>query len=285
MRRPGLSGVVILRGFVAVLALYAPARAFAVEQLYLDVGIRHAQYLHLSEPYRFNPVAALAVLTSEGWERQWQDDRVWLEAGCEVRVGGHFLLQPGLALGAAQGQFAARNAGVNTFEEWRTKPGLLAGLSLAGEFRADPARGPFLLMQYLISRAEAGEAHETAISEKASNPDDRDAYFRWQESEAILGIGWRWGAFRPVAGVAHTDFSLKKWVRYHIPEAGLSDFDQQVVRALNGAQSEYHFENRHPWAPFLELDWQFAPKWTLAARARFSGSDGYSVGLLLGFAR
>jgi len=251
--------------------------------LHVELGGRHAQYLHLGEPYQFNPVAALAGPTDTGWERQWREDEVWLGARYDFRVGDHLLFQPGIMLGAASGRFAASNAGTGYFEAWRTRLALLGGLSLAAELRADPSRGPFLMAQYQYRWAEAGEAHETLISGRDTNPDDRDAHFRWQESEAILGLGCRWGALRPLAGIAYTDFRLKKWLNHHIPESGVSGFDLEVVRALNSVASEYHFENKNPWGAFLELSWQASPTWALVAQCTLNGHAGYSVGMRVGF--
>lgn len=251
--------------------------------LHLEVGGSRGQYLHLSESYQFNPAARLMMPIATGWDRRWRDDRVWLQARYDVRVGDHLVFQPGLVLGAARGRFAAGNAGSGFSEEWLTRAALLAGLSLAAELHADPAHGPFLMAQYLFSRAEADEAKETVISDRVTNPDDRDARFRWLASEAILGLGCRWGAFKPMVGIAHTDVRLKKRLRYHIPEADVGGVDLEVVRALNGVASEYHFENKHPWAPFLELGWQATPAWALVARGSLAGRDGYSVGLRAGF--
>ena len=71
--------------------------------------------------------------------------------------------------------------------------------------------------------AAADEEQEILAS---NNPgisgDDRDARFRWQESEANLMAGYRWGSLKPMAGIAYSDFRLHKWWRYHISETGLS---------------------------------------------------------------
>lgn len=249
----------------------------------VDVGVRQVRYRHLGEPYQFSPAAIPAAPGATGWEREWRDEELWLQAGYGFRVGDHLLLQPGIVLGAARGWFEAGNAGIGFSEAWRTRLALLGGLSLAAELRAEPERGLFLMAQYLYRRAGAGEAHETVISNRASNPDNRDARFRWQEHEAILGLGYRWGTLKPIAGVAYTDFHLKKWLRHHIPEAGASGIDLELVRALNSEESEYHYENKNPWAAFLELGWQAAPAWALAVRGTLTGSDGYSVGLSVGF--
>lgn len=248
-----------------------------------EVGVGQVRYRNLGEPYQFSPAAIPAAPGATAWERQWREDELRLRAGYGFRVGDHLLLRPGIALGAARGWFEAGNAGIGFSEAWRTRLAVLGGLSLEAELRADPGRGPFLMAQYRYRRAGAGEAHETVVSKRASNPDNRDARFRWQEHEAIAGVGWRWGALRPVAGVSYTDFRLKKWLRHHIPEAGTSGIDLELVRALNSEESEYHYENKNPWAPFLELGWQAGPSWALAARGTLAGSDDYGLSLSVGF--
>ena len=248
-----------------------------------EVGVRRVQYRELGEPYQFSPAAIPVAPGATGWERQWREDEVWLQAQYDAPVGDHLLLRPGIVLGAARGWFAASNAGIGFSEAWRTKLALLGGLSVKAELRADPGRGPFLMAQYRYCRAGAGEAQETVISNRVSNPDNRDARFRWQEHEASLGLGYRWATLEPTAGVAYTDFRLKKWLHYDIPEAEASGVDLELVRALNSEESEYHYENKNPWAAFLELRWQAAPAWALTARGTLSGGDGYSTSLSVSF--
>jgi hypothetical protein len=248
--------------------------------LHAEVGGRNVQYRDLDEPYQFNPSASLIPPTYSGWERSWHEKRAGLRISYDLYRSSHVLLQPGLLLGAVQCRFAASNAGLHYSEEWRTKLALLWGLSLAGELRADRERGPFLRLQFQFSGAAADEEQEILSSNiPGTSGNDRDARFRWQESEANLMAGYRWGSLKPMAGIAYSDFRLQKWLRYHISETGLSGADLQIVRALNGQESEYHFRNNHPWAARLELEWKITPAWALVADSVFAGYDNYGVAL------
>jgi hypothetical protein len=248
--------------------------------LHMDVGGQYVQYRDLDEPYQFNPAANLMPLTSSGWEHSWQEKRVWLRMIYEPYRSSHFLLQPGLLLGAVQCRFTASNADLHFSEEWRTKPALLWGVSLAGELRADQERGPFLRVQYQFSRAKADEEQEILVSNNPrTSGDDRDARFRWQESGVNLTVGYHWRSLKPMVGIAYSDFRLQKWLSYHIPETGLSNADLQIVRALNGQESEYHFRNNHAWAALLSLEWKITPAWALVADSVFAGYENYSVAL------
>lgn len=248
--------------------------------LHAEVGGRNVQYHDLDESYQFNPSASLMPPTYSGWERSWHEKSTGVRISYDLYRSRHVLLQPGLLLGAVQSRFAASNAGLHFSEEWRTKLALLWGMSLAGELRADRERGPFLRVQYQFSRAAADEEQEILASNNpGTSGDDRDARFRWQESEANLMAGYRWGSLMPMAGIAYSDFRLQKWLRYHIPETGLSGADLQIVRALNGQESEYHFRNTHPWAARLALEWKITPAWALLADSVFAGYEDYSVAL------
>ena len=246
--------------------------------LYAEVGGRNVHYRDLDETSQVNPSASLMPLSYSGWERSWHEKRAGLRISYDLYRSRHVLLQPGLLLGAVQSRFAASNAGLHFSEEWRTKLALLWGVSLAGELRAERERGPFLRVQYHFSRAAADEEQEILASNNAGiSGDDRDARFRWQESEANLMAGYRWGSLKPMAGIAYSDFRLHKWLRYHISETGLSGADLQIVRALNGQESEYHFRNNHPWAARLELEWKITPAWALVADSVFAGYEDYNV--------
>jgi len=245
-----------------------------------EVGGRNVQYLDLDEPYQFNPASSLMPPTSSGWERSWHENRAESRISYDLYRSRHVLLQPALLLGAVQCRFAASNASLHFSEEWRTKLALLWGMSLTGELRTDRERGPFLRVQYQFSRAAADEKQEILVSNNpGTSGDDRDARFRWQESEANLVAGYRWGSLKPMAGIAYSDFRLQKWLRYHIPETGLSGADLQIVRALNGQESEYHYRNNHPWATRLALEWEITPAWALLADSVFAGYDDYSMAL------
>lgn len=248
--------------------------------LHAEVGGRNVQFRDLDETCQFNPSASLMPLTYSGWERSWHEKRAGLRISYDLYRSRHVLLQPGLLVGAVQCGFAASNAGLHFSEEWRTRPAVLWGVSLAGELRADRERGPFLCVQYQFSRAAADEEQEILASNNpGTSGDDRDARFRWQESEANLMVGYRWGSLKPMAGIAYSDFRLQKWLRYHIPETGLSGADLQIVRALNGQESEYHYRNNHPWAARLELEWRISPAWALVADSVFAGYEDYSIAL------
>ncbi len=248
--------------------------------LHAVVGGRNMQFRDLDETCQFNPSASLMPLTYSGWERSWHEKRAGLRISYDLYHSRHVLLQPGLLVGAVQCGFAASNAGLHFSEEWRTRPAVLWGVSLAGELRADRERGPFLRVQYQFSRAAADEEQEILVSNNpGTSGDDRDARFRWQESEANLMAGYRWGSLKPMAGIAYSDFRLQKWLRYHIPETGLSGADLQIVRALNGQESEYHYRNNHPWAARLELEWKITPAWALVADSVFAGYEDYSIAL------
>jgi len=248
--------------------------------LHVEVGSRNMKYVDLDEPYQFNPASGLMPLTYSGWEHHWHEKRAGLQMSYDLHKSNLLLLQPGVLLGAVQCEFAASNTGLHFSEEWRTKLALLWGVSLAGELRADQERGPFLRVQYLFSLAEADEEQEILASNNPSTSgDERDARFRWQESEANLMVGYRWGTLTPMVGIVYSDFRLQKWLRYHIPETGLSGADLQIVRALNGQESEYHFRNNHPWAARLSLEWKITPAWTLVTDSVFTGYENYSVAL------
>lgn len=263
----------------------APAsRVSSESDLHMEFGVQYLRYRNMAEPYQFNPAADLMPASPPGWEHTWQEERVWLRASYDLFSSEHLLLQPGLMLGAVRGEFKASNAALHFSEEWRTKPALLWGLSFAGELRADRHSGPFLNVRYMISGAEASEEHETLTSDNLGTSGDmRDARFRWQEAEAFLGAGYRWGTLKPMAGISYTNLRLQKRLRYHIPEAGLSSTDLQVVRALNSTESEYDFRNGHPWALFLALEWQLTPAWALVAVSRFPANEDFSLALRVSF--
>jgi hypothetical protein len=82
-----------------------------------------------------------------------------------------------------------------------------------------------------------------------------------------------------MAGIAHTQVRVKKWLRHHIPETDASGMDLEMIRALNSVESEYHFENKSQWAPYLELGWQATPTWALIVQGTLTGPDGYRVSL------
>ena len=263
----------------------APAsRVSSESDLHMEFGVQYIRYRNMDEPYQFNPAAELMPASSPGWEHTWQEERTWLRAGYDLFNSKHLLLQPGLMLGAVRGEFKASNAALHFSEEWRTKSALLWGLSFTGELRADRHSGPFLNVRYMISGAEASEEHETLTSDNLGTSGEmRDARFRWQETEAFLGAGYRWGTLKPMAGISYTNFRLQKRLRYHIPEAGLSSTDLQVVRALNSRESEYDFRNGHPWAPFLALEWTMTPGWTLVAVFTFRQNEDLSLSLRKNF--
>lgn len=255
--------------------IVSPELAFHIE-----FGGQYLKYHNPDEPYQFNPAAALVSSSSSGWEHIWREKRSWLRAGYDVLNSEHLLLQPGLMLGAVRSQFKASNATLHFSEEWQTRPALLWGLSLAGELRADRQRGPFLKVQYLISRAQASEKNETVISDNGKTTGAmRDARFCWQEAEVFLGVGYRWGTLKPMAGTSYTDFRLQKWIRYHISESGLSNTELQIVQALNSAESEYHFRNSNSWTPFLAVEWMLAPAWTVVAVYKFPTNEDFSLAL------
>jgi hypothetical protein len=107
--------------------------------------------------------------------------------------------------------------------------------------------------------------------------DYRNARFHWQQITAAVMAGYRLRSLTPMVGMAYTEFRLQKWLSYHIPEAGLSGTDLQIVRALNNQESEYYFRNDHPWAPLLAFEWKITPAWALAADAVFAVHEDYSV--------
>jgi len=264
---------------VLLVTLCAATRAFAAGHLQVEVGGRSAQYSGLDETYQFSPLNSFLPPVETGWERQWREESAWVRPTWDLPIGEHVLLNPGFLLGVARGRFAADNGGMNFSEEWRTRLGLLGGLSLAGEVRADRTRGFFLRVQYQYTSAKAGEEYESIVSDGPSNPDDRDARFRWQQSEVDMGLGCRWGSFEPVAGMAYSRLRLQKWLHYQIPETGSSGIGLEIPRALNGTESEYHFENTDAWAPYLGLTWQVTPRWVLFARGTFAVRGDYVMGV------
>ena len=259
-------------------------RASTNSALHLEFGIQYLQYDNMAEPYQFNPASDLMLISTVGWEHTWQEERAWLRTRYDLLNSEHVLLQPGLLLGAVRGQFKANNAALHFSEEWQTKPALLWGLLFAGEVRANQQHGPFLKVQYLYSRAEAREEHETVTSDSpGTSGDNRDARFLWHESKMFLGVGYRWETLIPIAGISYTDFRLQKLLQYHIPEAGLSGTDLQVARTLNSEESEYDFRTDHPWAPFLSLEWSLAPEWTIVATSTFPPNEDLSLALQMSF--
>ena len=248
--------------------------------LHVEIGVRDIRYRDLEESYHFNPAEGLMPLTFTGWERSWHEKRTELRMSYDLYRGRHLVLQPGLLLGATQGRFSASNDGLHFSEEWRTSPAFLGGVYLSGDLGADQQHGPFLRMQYQFSRAEAHEDQEVLASNNpGTSGDNRDARFRWQESKASLLVGYRWGSLMPMAGIAYSDFRLEKWLRYHIPETGLSGDDLQIVRALNGQESEYHYRNDHHWAIQLALEGKIAPAWALVVDAVLADYEDYRAAL------
>jgi hypothetical protein len=112
--------------------------------LHVAVVGRNIHYRDLKETYQFNPAAGLVSPTTAGWERRWYEKRAEMRMDYDLYDNDLLLLQPGLMLGVVQRKFAASNAGLNFAEEWRTRPSLLWGFSLAAELCADRERGPFL---------------------------------------------------------------------------------------------------------------------------------------------
>lgn len=279
MRHRSNHGFGIVMAVVSQLLLTAVTRSFAAECFQVEVGGRSAAYRSLDETYQFSPLNNFVPFVETGWERQWREERAWVRATCDLQVGEHVLLRPGFLIGSARGSFTAGNGAIGFSEEWRTSPGLLGGLSLAGEMRADRAHGVFLRVQYQYSQAQASEDHESIVSDGPANPDDRDARFHWQQSELAVGLGCRWGSFEPVAGMAYSRLRLQKWLSYHIPETGSSGVGQEISSALNGTQSEYHFVNTNPWAPFLGLSWQVSRRWAVFAGGTLAVREDYCAGV------
>jgi hypothetical protein len=234
------------------------------------------------EDYQFTPASARQV-PAAGWERKWSEQRLWLVLSRDLLGGEHWRLTPGLRLGQAQGFLSASNNGLNFSERWRTQPALLWGGFLEAELRAAPRAGPFLHLRYEMSRAEAEEEFEQ-VGGGGGGGAERDARFRWSEDELLLALGWRLGAWRPWLGASRLDWRMQKWLRYHISESGVRDpATLALIRALNSAESEYHYHDGEPWGAAAGLEAELGGGWSLEISARFLGREQYGLALARSF--
>jgi hypothetical protein len=238
----------------------------------------------LHEYYLFSPAAGALKVPAGGWERKWREERLWLELSHDLLAGEHWRLTPGLRLGQAQGYFSASNNGLNFSEHWRTQPALLWGGFLEAELRQGPRQGAFLRLRYDLTRAEAEEDFEQVAGGGGGGGGERDARFRWSEDELLLALGWRLGAWRPWLGASRLDWRLQKWLRYHIAESGArGPADLALIRSLNSAESEYHYQNENLWGPAAGLEVDLGGGWALDLQARLVGHEQYSLALAWSF--
>lgn len=245
---------------------------------------RYLEFNTLDEPVAFNPAAAYVPQTG-GWERSWREDECYATVFYDLLDMEYAILRPGMHLGVARGFFKARNEQASFYETWDTEMALLWGPSLYGELRLHREIGPFLALSYEYFMAEAGEADETVGSAKGlgTRPEDRDAYFRWSRQEASLAAGWRFWTLTPGVGVRYRDFSLKKTLTHHVPQAGLSGTELALVQALNSQPSEYRYASSSPWVPFVALAWRPSPRFYLDASAILSRDQDFTLSVVYSF--
>lgn len=263
------------------------ASVAAEKRWHLELDATTASPRDLRETRNDTPAPEIGGNAGRPWERTWGEELAVLSLRRDILDDGRRGLALGLHLGAAVGRFAAGNTELGFSETWRTKPALLWGLSLAGELRGDPHEGPFLRARGDYNRARAPEDVETVTSiREGTSGDFRDARFSWQRTDLSVGLGWRWRALAPMAGISYNRLVLKKRVHFHIPIPATPDPAPSVgdvPQRLNSRDSAFDYRSERLWNPHLGLEWRLSETWLVAVRCTFSGFPAYGLAARLNF--